>query len=93
MGLGAAQKVCSPFYIARLINRFLGLASIGRIVSEHLFMHSTTHALQQAVTLLLHAVPDPNWWSGTTATACATRIEEVVAQLHALEIRVLAASA
>ena len=51
-------------------------------------MHKTNYAFDLAVANLLHAVPNPLWWSGAAANACATRIEDAVAELRALEARV-----
>jgi hypothetical protein len=51
-------------------------------------MQTTSQAIDHAITMLLHAVPDPAWWSGPAATACADSIERLAADLRGLQSRV-----
>jgi hypothetical protein len=55
--------------------------------AEHLSMDAIDHTLMNAVTALRMAVPNPMLWQGQAATACAQAIEDLAAQLIAMQQR------
>jgi hypothetical protein len=50
-------------------------------------MNRTTLALEHAIAQLTHAIPNPAWWSGPAAHACALAIERLAHDLRALQGR------
>ena len=53
-------------------------------------MNQMTYAIEQSIANLLHAVPNPQWWSGPAATACAESVERLAADLRSLQSRITA---
>ncbi|MDE2592587.1 MAG: hypothetical protein KGL41_07030 [Actinomycetales bacterium] len=50
-------------------------------------MNRTALAVEHAIAQLSHAIPDPQWWSGPAAQACAISIERLLHDLRALQLR------
>ncbi|WP_158512757.1 hypothetical protein [Candidatus Rhodoluna planktonica] len=50
-------------------------------------MNSVDLGIQQAITHLHLAVPDPLLWSGAAASSCAQALERLCQELQSLQIR------